>query len=400
MATKRRPKRRSSRKSSVSHAPLYFRIVLTVIALFILGGLAYLVFFSGSRHHLTPDRARELILLSFSESGVPATAVRVHVDDTGHPVFRAALSPSGAVHFQKTLGEKLRKISASLSVRSVGRSRLILLKSGDESWRIVLDGAAKKTAVKKKTVPVASPRVPVRNAGKSFLKIHKGQPQVAIILDDVGLGHMSSFKKALKIPYPLTFAIIPFRRYSRECAAMARGGGFDMMVHMPMEPIGYPTEDPGPGAIFERDSRELIEKKIQAAIDNIQYAVGMNNHMGSKATSIPFTMRVVMRKLKKTGLFFIDSRTTAETVALIEARKAGVPSLPRNIFLDNSRKPVDIRRQLEKMVKEAVKKGYVVAIGHNYPETIDVLAREMPLLDRKVNFVFARELVHEAGKPN
>jgi len=126
----------------------------------------------------------------------------------------------------------------------------------------------------------------------------------------------------------------------------------------------------------------------------------MNNHMGSKATSVPFTMRVVMRKLKTDNLFFIDSRTTVDTVALDEARSAGVPSLPRNVFLDNSRKPKDIRKQLEIAIKDARKTGYVIVIGHNYPETVGVLAKELPLLDRKVNFVYVRELVNEAGKPD
>ncbi|NOY23767.1 MAG: divergent polysaccharide deacetylase family protein [Acidobacteria bacterium] len=398
MATKRRPKR-SSKKSATS--PVVLRIVLTAIVLIALGGITYLAFFSGGSA-LSTERAGEIVLLSFSEAGVPATAVHSGIGDNGHPVFRATMNPTAANRFQKVLKQKIKGVSASLSARRFGKSRLLLLKSGDEVYRIILEGAVKKGSTKKAYPSVSEKKNSAHHATKklTFLETHKGEPQVVIILDDVGLGHMSTFKKALNIPYPLTFAIIPFRRYSRECAAMARGRGFDMMVHMPMEPDRYPAEDPGPGAIFEKDSRELIEKKIQAAIDNIQYAVGMNNHMGSKATSVPFTMRVVMRKLKQQGLFFIDSRTTAETVALHEARSAGVPSLPRNVFLDNSRKPKDIRRQLEHALKEAEKKGYVIAIGHNYPETVEVLAKELPLLDRKVNFVYARELVNEAGKPN
>jgi uncharacterized protein len=396
MATKRRPNR-SSKKASTSPVPMVLRIVLTAIVVVALGSITYLAFFSGTSV-LSTKRARELVLLSFSEAGVPATAVDKHIGDNGHPVFRTSMNPTNADRFQEILNRKIKGMNASLSIKQFGKSRLILLNSGDETYRIVLEGAVREVSaasIAKKKTPTTHP---VKK--KSFLETHKGQPQVAIILDDVGLGHMTTFEKALSIPYPLTFAIIPFRRYSRECAAMARGRGFEMMVHMPMEPDRYPVEDPGPGAIFEKDSRELIEKKVQAAIDNIQYAVGMNNHMGSKATSVPFTMRVVMRKLKTDNLFFIDSRTTVDTVALDEARNAGVPSLPRNVFLDNSRKPKDIRKQLEIAIKDARKTGYVVVIGHNYPETVGVLAKELPLLDRKVNFVYVRELVNEAGKPD
>ncbi|NOZ13131.1 MAG: divergent polysaccharide deacetylase family protein [Acidobacteria bacterium] len=398
MAIKRRH-RRSSKK--VSKSPLILRIILTVLVLSVLGAVIALFLFS-FRPSLSSNRAKEVVLLSFSLSGVPATAVRIEVNGNGQTVFSAKLKPLAAGRFQRILKEKLKKTDAVILGKDTGSRRIILLESGKKSWRIILYGAARKKRAEKITRRnfTKSP-VPVKPAGKvKFRKMHRGEPLVAIILDDVGLGHMNAFRKALTIPYPLTFAIIPFRRYSRECASMARGSGFDMMVHMPMEPERYPMEDPGPGAIFEKDSRKLIDKKIQAAIDNIQYAVGMNNHMGSKATSIPFTMRVVMHKLKEKGLFFIDSRTTAESVALHEARRAGVPSLPRNVFLDNSRKEKDIRNQLQKVVKEACKNGYAVAIGHNYPETIDVLAAEMPLLDRKVNFVFVRELVNEAGKPD
>ena len=397
MATKRRPKR-SSKKTTPSPLPMVVRIVFTTIVLLVLGGLAYLAFFSKGPT-LSGNRAREIVLLSFSEAGVPATEVNSRIGDNGYPIFQTTMKPAAANRFRKILKQKIQGMNASLSTERFGNSRLVLLKSGNETWRIILKGAIKKKHVKKPRHSTTKKKVPTHPA-KGFLESHKGEPRIAIILDDVGLGHMKAFKKALNIPYPLTFAILPFRRYSRECAAMARGRGFDMIVHMPMEPDGYPREDPGPGAIFEKDSRELIEKKIQAAIDNIQYAVGMNNHMGSKATSVPFTMRVVMRKLKAEGLFFIDSRTTAETVALNEARAAGVPSLPRNVFLDNSRKPQDIKKQLEIAVKEAQKTGYAVAIGHNYPETAGVLAKELPLLDRKVNFVYVRELVNEAGKPN
>lgn len=376
---------------------MVLRIVLTAIVVALLSAITYLAFFS-EKPVLSEKRAKEVVLLSFSEVGIPATKVDSQIGDNGHPVFRTSMNPTVADRFQKILKKKIKGMNAHLSVKYFGSSRLILLNSGTETYRIVLEGAAKKantrTIVRKKRPPTHPA------AKKTFLKTHKGEPQVAIILDDVGLGHMTTFEKALSIPYPLTFAIIPFRRYSRECAALARGRGFEMMVHMPMEPDRYPVEDPGPGAIFEKDSRDLIEKKIQAAIDNIQYAVGMNNHMGSKATSVPFTMRVVMRKLKANDFFFIDSRTTAHTVALKEARNAGVPSLARNVFLDNSRKPKDIRKQLELAITDARKTGYVVVIGHNYPETVGVLAKELPLLDRKVNFVYVRELVNEAGKPN
>ena len=223
----------------------------------------------------------------------------------------------------------------------------------------------------------------------------KGQPLVAIIIDDCGLGHMESFKKALTIPYPITFAILPFRRHSSECAYLADGKGYDVILHMPMEPVSYPKANPGPGAIFKTDRKKEIIAKLDRAFANIRFAKGFNNHMGSAITQSRFAVRVILSYAEKHKKFFIDSRTTPYTVVEEEARKMGIKVLSRDVFLDNVIDYAHIKKQLNEVVGKAYKQGYAIAIGHNYPMTIEVLTKEMPSLDKRVNFVFVRELFNE-----
>lgn len=392
--TVKRQRKRSQKKSTL---PVVFRVVMTILAVVLIGGLTYVVLTSG--RELSETRARNLIMLSFSQVGVPATDVKVVKSGQGVHVFESTLTSSQIDGFEKKLRKQLKRYDAKLSkVKAADHILFVLQYQNYLNQVVIREGTSPRASSREKvTSPQQVPESPMKTPLRKHVHL-KGLPRVAIILDDVGLGHMGAFNKALSIPFPLTFSILPFRRYSRECAGLARGRGFEMMVHMPMEPYGYPKEDPGPGALFEKDSKELIEKKVQAAFDNVPYASGMNNHMGSKVTALPFTMRVLMQVLKRDGLFFIDSRTSPDTVAEAEALRAGVPTLNRDIFLDNERTTDAITKQLLEAVKKAKEKGYVVAIGHNCPETISVLASELPKLDREVNFVFIKELVNEAGR--
>ena len=402
MAQKRRPKR-SGRSTKRTLTPAsYVRIGLTVVVVAILAILAWMMI--TVKDPVPPDTVRDEMLLALSRTGIPATRAE-RISREGEFIgFSLNATPDQAAAIQQRLENALSDYACSFSTVSSGTTRELVITSGGHAYKLVMKGAGssggeqgdRKTSTRSKQRYTETETHEPKPAAKKFI----GQPQIAIILDDVGLGHMRSFEQALEIPYPLTFAIIPFRRYTRECASMARGHGFEMIVHMPMEPYGYPKEDPGPGAILESDSPEQIIRKVEAAMDSVAYARGMNNHMGSKVTALPFAMRVVLSTLKRQGLYFVDSRTTPDTVAESEARELGVPCLPRNVFLDNEKEPEAIRRQLQETVRFATQHGFAIAIGHNYPETIAVLAEEMPRLDRTVNFVFARELVDEAGRPD
>ncbi len=396
MTRKRRPRRSSSKRTRTSTSRIIFRIALTILAVAMLSVVGYMIF--TSKDPVNPTFARDAMILSLSKVGIPATETTPFDEDTEEPGLKAPAQPDQVDAIRKQLAHYLKPYAVRIRSAEKGKDIVIAVHSGGHTYRLILVGAARKAkAPQPVTQHYTESRAEPSEKPKRKLT---GQPRVAIILDDVGLGSMRSFKRALEIPYPITFAVIPFRRYTRECASMARGRGFEMIVHMPMEPYDYPHQDPGPGAVFEKDSAEKVEQKIQAALDSVMYARGMNNHMGSKITALPFTMRVILSKLKREGLFFVDSRTTPDTVVIQEANELGVPAISRNVFLDNSREPDDIRTQLKEVIDIAREHGYVVAIGHNYPETVAVLEAEMPRLDREVNFVFVRELVDEVGQPD
>ncbi len=396
MTRKRRPRRSRNKRTQTSTSRIIFRIALTILAVTMLSVVGYMVF--TAKDPVPPTFARDAMILSLSKVGIPATETTPIDKSSKEPGLKASARPDQVDAIRKQLAHYLEPYAVRIRAAEKGKDMVIAVHSGGHVYRLILSGAAHKPEPKKPEEPryTENRTTPTQRPERKLT----GQPRVAIILDDVGLGSMRSYKRALEIPYPITFAIIPFRRYTRECATMARGRGFEMIVHMPMEPYDYPAQDPGPGAVFEKDSAEKIEQKIQAALDSVMYARGMNNHMGSKITALPFTMRVILSKLKREGLFFVDSRTTPDTVVIKEARELGVPAISRNVFLDNSREPDDIRTQLKEVIDIARDHGYVVAIGHNYPETVAVLEAEMPRLDREVNFVFVRELVDEVGQPD
>lgn len=400
MAQKRRPKRsRRSTKRTMTPAS-YVRIGLTVVVVAILGILAWMMI--TVKDPAPAETVRDEMLLALSRTGIPATRAE-RISREGEFIgFGLDATPDQATAIRQRLETALSDYACTFATTPSGSTLELTVTSGGHVYKLVLKGAVSGHGKKSGKPSTEKGRYAETGTHEQTPPPKKfiGQPQVAIILDDVGLGHMTTFEQALGIPYPLTFAIIPFRRYTRECASMARGHGFEMIVHMPMEPYGYPREDPGPGAILESDSPEQIIRKVEAALDSVAYARGMNNHMGSKVTALPFAMRVILSTLKRQGLYFVDSRTTPDTVAESEAGELGVPCLPRNVFLDNERDPEAIRKQLQETVRFASQHGFAIAIGHNYPETIAVLAEEMPRLDRTVNFVFARELVDEAGRPD
>jgi uncharacterized protein len=183
--------------------------------------------------------------------------------------------------------------------------------------------------------------------------------RLAIIIDDAGydLGALQPF---LELPMPLAISVLPNLPHSVEAARRVRDAGKELLLHLPMEPEG--GEDPGPGALRTTDAADELERLLDSALATVPGAVGVNNHMGSKATADRAFMAVLLAALGRRNLFFVDSRTTNLTVAAEEAGKLGVPYLARKVFLD----AVDggIEESLASAVDAAARGGFAVAIGH------------------------------------
>lgn len=217
---------------------------------------------------------------------------------------------------------------------------------------------------------------------------------LAILLDDAGQ-QMQLVPAAAALPPEIAVAILPFLPESSATAVALHRAGHEIWLHLPMEAEAYPEENPGPGAILSSMSEVDVRRRVHSALNNIPFVVGVNNHMGSRATADLRLMTWVMQEIGARHLFFIDSRTTAATVAETAARAQGVPCNRRRVFLDNDHSRLAISAQLEDAVYEARKHGEAIAIGHFKKTTIAVLAEEAPGLGTEgITLVAPGKLMH------
>ncbi|MCJ7556373.1 MAG: divergent polysaccharide deacetylase family protein [Gammaproteobacteria bacterium] len=218
------------------------------------------------------------------------------------------------------------------------------------------------------------------------------QPTVAIIIDDLGYREIDG-SRALALPGQITVSILPHTPFAREFAEDAYARGIEVMLHLPLEPADG-LYDPDPGEIWlDTGSREFLST-LDADLASVPHAVGVNNHKGSLLTRHPGHMTWLMLALERRQLFFVDSFTTARSVALQMAHEIGVPAVRRNVFLDTDPDPAAVSMEFDRLLALARKQGYAVAIGHPYPSTLAMLERRLPELERAgVRLVSASQLI-------
>jgi polysaccharide deacetylase 2 family uncharacterized protein YibQ len=221
-----------------------------------------------------------------------------------------------------------------------------------------------------------------------------GSAVVAIIIDDMG-SSVSEVRALMNIGVPLTFSVIPGLHQSREVATVAHNNGYEVMVHIPMEPQDYPQRRLESNGLLLSYRDNDIESRMRGFANVIPYAIGANNHMGSRFTEDREKMGVVLSVLKENGMFFIDSMTTPKSVGLALSREMGLRTTARTApFLDNSEDVSAIKVQLASLTKLAVKKGSAVGICHPHRGTILALTQELPIMRQQgIRFVYASTLV-------
>lgn len=233
--------------------------------------------------------------------------------------------------------------------------------------------------------PVAAPTLPAPTATPRPEPPEGARGRLAILLDDAGQ-KMDLVSLAGALPPEVGVAVLPFLPYSTESALAFHEAGHEVWLHLPMEAVG--GKDPGPGALTTEMSDAELHDAVFMAVNNIPHVVGVNNHMGSRATADLKMMTWVMQDLASMDLAFLDSRTTVETVAEEAARAQGVKTGRRHVFLDNQRDRGAISAQLAEAVYRSRMEGEIVAIGHLTEVTVSVLADELPgLSERRVTLV-------------
>jgi uncharacterized protein len=212
------------------------------------------------------------------------------------------------------------------------------------------------------------------------------RPRVAIVIDDLGYQRQLTLD-FITLKIPLTLSFLPQAPYSRELAQTAVEQGKETLLHVPMEPKGFPKTNPGPAALLTAMKDEEIRAILKKDLDQFPGVRGINNHMGSLFTEDREKMTLVLRVIRDKNLYFFDSRTSPDSVVQSVAAQLGVKAIHRDIFLDNVINDEAIRLQLEKLIQLAEIRGLAVGCGHPHPETLRALKEALPALRDKVHFV-------------
>jgi polysaccharide deacetylase 2 family uncharacterized protein YibQ len=223
------------------------------------------------------------------------------------------------------------------------------------------------------SVPAGSP------AGEPLGAVTGNRPSIALIIDDLG-NRLATGQQAIKLPGPVACAFLPYGHFTRQLAQQAHAGHKEVMLHLPMQSVAPGHPDQGE-LTLDMTQHQFVEalQRDMAAIPNLD---GINNHRGSLLTRHPGHMAWLMQVIRNDhNLFFVDSRTTAATVAGQLAGEYGVPSIERNVFLDNVRDTNAVSAQFRRLLDIARREGTALGIAHPHPETLTVLAQELSRMD-------------------
>ena len=225
---------------------------------------------------------------------------------------------------------------------------------------------------------------------------HARLPRVALIIDDVGNDRRLA-RKFIRLDSNLTISILPQSPFTKHIAKDARENGLEIMLHQPMEPNEYPKVNPGPGVLLSSMSPDAIIDLLNANLDTIPGIKGVNNHMGSKMTANAPQMRQILSVLKKRDLYFVDSRTTSDSMCKMSASLLQVPFAERDVFIDHRHNEAFIRKQLKELVRIAQKKGVAIGIAHPHVSTYEVLLETLPEIKKRVDLVPVSQIVKTAS---
>ena len=365
------------------------RVLLAVIGVGIAGVIALVLFVRGRQAPAPPSDFGAVLLELAAARG--ADPERVTADDPIRKVdgvfvrsWQIAVPNRSAM---AALGDDIAVAAAAQGATVTSPSPVsgdtvrVRVDRGAEAFDVLVVVA--KPVKMAAAAPTATPAPRVAPTATPRPRLAPGaRGRLAILLDDAGQS-VDFLAAASSLPPEVGVAVLPFLPHSAEIAEAMHASGHEVWLHLPMEPEGYPANDPGAGAVFVGMADDEIRSAVHAAINNVPHAVGVNNHMGSRATADLRVMTWVMQELKARGLAFIDSRTTRETVAEDAARALGVPAGRRHVFLDNNRSGAAIRAQLDEAVERCRLDKAAIAIGHLDPVTVQTLAEELPGLAKR-----------------
>ena len=228
-----------------------------------------------------------------------------------------------------------------------------------------------------------------------------GMPGIALIIDDLGNQHEQG-ERAVHLPGPVACSFLPYGPYTRELASQAHMQNKEVLLHLPMQAAAHEQALDEKGVLTLDMTRQQFLATLQHDLDAVPFVSGLNNHMGSLLTRHPGHMAWLMQSISEQGsLFFVDSRTTDRTVAARLAREYGVPSIERNVFLDNELHPEAIRAEFRRLLDIARRQGFALGIAHPRTETLQVLREEIDRLESQgVALITVAHLIELQNRSN
>lgn len=225
-------------------------------------------------------------------------------------------------------------------------------------------------------VPSEEDELPAWRRNAALVYESTTAPLIAVVVDDIGHSE-ADFVHATRLGEPVTLAILPYKKRAGEFARRARKKGFEVLVHMPMEPVDS-TADPGPEALLTGLPQKELRRRLEHNLAQLEGYVGINNHMGSRFTRDAEAMELVMREVNDRGLLYLDSITVGRPIGARIAEQLRMPYATRDVFIDAEENRPFIDGQLEELERMARKHGYAVGIGHPYPDTYAALEAWLP----------------------
>lgn len=275
------------------------------------------------------------------------------------------LDPAG-VRVQVADGKAARALAKRLATAVAARPRDLSL----APWSQTAQALVGEVVVEGRRYPLrlawSAPRV-------------EATAQLAVVIDDMGR-NLERERAFLNLPLPITPSLLPYLPHSRELAALAKEQGRAFLLHLPMQPRGYPQQNPGEGALLEGMSEAQVRAAVRALLRAVPGAAGANNHMGSRFTELRQPMTWVLEELRGEGLYFLDSVTSSASVGAERARELGMGWARRDVFLDNVQEVAAVGAQLDKAAALARERGAAVAIGHPHEATRQALEQWAPKL--------------------
>ena len=202
-----------------------------------------------------------------------------------------------------------------------------------------------------------------------------GPVRLALVIDDLGRS-LKDLESLRRLGVPITYAVLPFESETGAVVADLRQHHEEILCHLPMEPRS--GGNPGPGALRAGMSPLQLRQTTVAALEAVPGAVGVNNHMGSALSADAASMTTILGVIGARGLFFLDSRTSAQSVGYRVATSLGVPAAERQVFLDDDPRPEAVAEQFQRLLELARDRGGAIAIGHPHAATLAALAEAVP----------------------